>query len=157
MFAIGDKILHPMHGAGVIQDIEEKDILGEIRKYYVLKLPFGNMNVLVPVEKCMEIGIRPVISREEIDRVFVVLREDSAPMSSNWNKRQRQNMDMMKSGDILKVAEVVRNLIRVDREKVLSNAEKKLLDNAKQILESELILAGGFAPEEADRLVEDAV
>lgn len=157
MFTVGDKILHPMHGAGVIQDIEEKDILGEIRKYYVLKLPFGNMSVLIPVEKCMEIGIRPVISAADIDRVFAVLRDNSTPMPSNWNKRQKQNMDMMKSGDILKVAEVVRNLIRVDREKVLSNAEKRLLENAKQILESELILAGGFDPQEADRLVEDAV
>lgn len=157
MFAVGDKILHPMHGAGVIHDIEEKDILGQTRQYYVLQLPFGSMNVMVPVENSMEVGIRPVISTEEIDQVFIVLRQESSKMPNNWNKRQRENMDKLKSGDILKVAEVVRNLIRSDRAKTLSSGEKKLLLNAKQILESELILAGDIDPQEVDRLVEDAV
>lgn len=157
MFTIGDKILYPMHGAGVIQEIEDRDILGETRQYYIMRLPFDDMSVMIPVDNSMDIGIRPVITASEVDMVFFVLRGETSQMSCNWNKRQRENMDKLKSGDIMEVAEVVRNLIRADRLKKLSTGEKKLLANAKQILESELILAGDIDPQKIDHLVEDAV
>lgn len=157
MYTIGDKILYPMHGAGVIQKIEDRDILGETRQYYIMRLPFDDMNVMIPVNNSTDIGIRPVISPQEVEAVFFVLRADTSQMSGNWNRRQRENMEMLKSGDIFKVAEVVRNLIRANRIKKLSAGEKKLLTNAKQILESELILAGDIDPQQVDHLVEDAV
>lgn len=157
MFSAGDKILYPMHGAGIIDDVEERSILGEKKRYYILKIPFGDMNIMIPVDKSSEIGIRPVISKEEVDEVFVVLRSETSEMSHNWNKRQRENMEKLKTGDILKVAEVVRNLMRTDRIKQLSTGEKKMLTNAKQILESELILASDMNHEEIESLVEEAV
>lgn len=157
MFTIGDKILYPMHGAGVIQEIEDRDILGETRQYYIMKLPFDDMSVMIPVDNSMDIGIRPAISANEVDAVFLVLRAETSQMSCNWNKRQRENLDKLKSGDIMEVAEVVRNLIRAGRLKKLSTGEKKMLTNAKQILESELILAADIDPQRIDHLVEDAV
>ena len=157
MFTIGDKILYPMHGAGVIQEIEDRDILGETRQYYIMKLPFDDMSVMIPVDNSMDIGIRPVIFANEVDAVFLVLRAETSQMSCNWNKRQRENLDKLKSGDIMEVAEVVRNLIRAGRLKKLSTGEKKMLTNAKQILESELILAADIDPQRIDHLVEDAV
>lgn len=157
MFTIGDKILYPMHGAGVIQEIENRDILGETRQYYIMKLPFDDMSVMIPVDNSVDIGIRPVISAREVDAVFIVLRAETSQMSGNWNKRQRENLEKLKSGNIMEVAEVVRNLIRAGRIKRLSTGEKKMLTNAKQILESELILAAGIDPQKIDHLVEEAV
>ena len=157
MFSIGDKILYPMHGAGIIQNIEERDILGERKEYYILKLPYSDMNVMLPVDSCMEIGIRPIIESCDVEKVFITLSDETSEMSNNWNKRYRENMEKLKTGDIIKVAEVVRNLTRSDRVKKLSTGEKKMLSNAKQILESELILAGEMDPEDVDILVEEAV
>lgn len=157
MFSIGDKILYPMHGAAVIEDIEKKDILGEIREYYILRLPYGDLNIMLPVSSCADIGVRGIIESTEIDSVLSVLNEDSTKMSSNWNKRYRENMDKLKTGDIYQVAEVVRNLLRVDRIKKLSTGERKMLVNAKQILESELILSGNLEPEKVDTLIEETV
>lgn len=157
MFSIGDKILYPMHGAGIIHKIEDKDILGETRKYYMLKLPFGDMSVMIPVDNSNDIGIRPIIQAAEIDQVFSVLREVSSEMSGNWNKRQRDNMERLKTGDVMQVAAVVRDLIRFDRIKKLSTGEKKMLNNARQILESELVLAGEIELIKVDELVESAI
>ncbi|HKM28744.1 MAG TPA: CarD family transcriptional regulator [Anaerovoracaceae bacterium] len=157
MFAVGDKILYPMHGAGVIQAVEERVILGETRRYYIMRLPYVDMNVMIPVDFGSEIAVRPIISKEEVEKVFLVLREDSTDMSNNWNRRNRDNMDKLKTGDIMEVAEVVRNLIRTDRIKKLSTGEKKMLTNAKQILESELVLAVGFDITTIDSLIEEAV
>ena len=140
MFFIGDRIVYPMHGAGIIEEIEEKEILGEHRKYYVLRVPCGEMKIMIPVESSQEIGIRAIISVEEMRRVIAFLSEDSTEMNSNWNRRYRENMEKLKTGDIYDVAEIVRNLMRTDQEKKLSTGEKKMLSNAKQILVSELAL-----------------
>lgn len=157
MFSNGDRILYPMHGAGIIADTCERIILGEKKQYFVLKMPFGDMEVMIPVDKCEEIGIRPIISADCIESVINVLKSESTEMSGNWNRRQRENAEKLKSGDILEVAGVVRNLMRVNREKPLSAGEKKTLSNARQILESELVLAGNLDPEVVYRMVEDAV
>lgn len=143
MFLVGDRILYPMHGAGVIEKIEKRDVLGETREYYILNLVFGNMDVMIPVDKSDEIGVRPIIEKPEIEEVFGILKEDASEMSNNWNRRYRENMDLLKTGDIFHVAVVVRNLVRVDRIKRLSTGEKKMLNNARQILESEITLASG--------------
>ncbi|NLP29554.1 MAG: CarD family transcriptional regulator [Clostridiales bacterium] len=157
MFSIGDKIVYPMHGAGIIEQIEEKKILGETREYYILRVPYGDMKIMIPVESCEEVGIRSIISREQLSEVIELLKSDSTEMSDNWNRRNRENMELLKTGDIFKVAEVVRNLIRTDRCKKLSTGEKKMLTNAKQILISEFILASGMTREEADELIESTV
>lgn len=157
MFSLGDKIVHPMQGAGVIEQIEERKILGQAKQYYVLKLPCSDLNVMIPVDAEISVGIRPIVSRDVIEEVVLVLKAESTKMDSNWNRRNRDNLEMLKTGDILKVAEVVRNLMRVDREKSLSAGEKKMLGNARQILISEIILVCDISEDEAVKLVEDAV
>jgi len=157
MFAVGDRIVYPMHGAGIIEKIEEKKILGEVRKYYILKVPCGDMKIMIPVDSIREIGIRPVITDEELARVLDILRGESSKMSSNWNRRYRENMEKLKTGNVIEVAEVVRNLMRTDREKKLSTGEKKMLTNAKQILSSEIILIKGIDIKEANNIIDEAI
>lgn len=141
MFNIGDKVVYPMHGAGVIESIEEKEISGERLRYYIIKLPMGEMKAMVPLNKVNEVGLRQVIDECEILRVFEVLKSESTNMPLNWNHRYRANLEKIKSGSIYEVAEVVRNLATRDRQKGLSTGEKKMLENARRILLSELVLA----------------
>lgn len=157
MFNVGDSIAYPMHGAGIIASIEEKVVLGEKHSYYSVELLGSKMTVLVPVDNSDKVGVRSVIGVDEIAKVIEVLEAESEPMPNNWNRRYRDNTDKLKSGDIYTVAGVVRNLVRSDRSKKLSTGEKKLLGTAKQILESELMLAGGYSIEEADELVESHI
>ena len=157
MFKVGDHIVYPMYGAGIITDIVEKDFLGEIRMYYSVSLPYSRMDASVPVDNCEKLGVRAVIDQGRIEEVLAVLKGDTEPMNPNWNKRYRENTERMQTGDILEVAAVVRNLVRTDRAKPLSTGEKKLLGTAKQILESELIYSGGYTMDEADALVESNI
>ena len=156
MFNVGDKIVYPMHGAGTIDAIEEKDILGEKQAYYIIKMP-GEVKVMVPTAKAEEIGVRNIIGKESANKVFQILEENETEMSNNWNKRYRDNMDKMKSGDIYEVADVVRNLSFKQKEKGLSTGEKKMLHNAKQILVSELVLAEHASQEEVENLIDNKI
>ena len=156
MFNIGDKIVYPMHGAGTIDAIEEKNILGEKQNYYIIKMP-GEVKVMVPTDKAEEVGVRNVIGKDEAAKVMSVLGQNETEMSQNWNKRYRDNMDKMKSGDIYEVADVVRNLSFKQKEKGLSTGEKKMLNNAKQILVSELVLAEHSTQDEVEKLVENKI
>ncbi|MBR5641611.1 MAG: CarD family transcriptional regulator [Firmicutes bacterium] len=157
MFSVGDKVVYPMHGAGTIQNIEEKEVLGETRAYYILRIPYGNLQVMVPVQGSDAAGLRPIVSDEVVEDVFGVLSAESTPMDENWNRRYRENMDKLRSGDPAKVAEVIRNLMRVEKEKRLSTGEKKLLANARQILASEIVLVRGIAEKEAMDMIDKAV
>ena len=156
MFNVGDYIVHPMHGAGKVAGIEEKDILGGKQSYYVLKMP-GEVKVMVPVDKAEQIGVREIIDDSSVEEVFAILEEDQTEMSLNWNKRYRDNMDKMKTGDIYEIADVVRNLSFKQKEKGLSTGEKKMLVSAKQILISELVLAKHASYEEIEGLVDNKI
>ena len=156
MFNVGDFIVYPMHGAGTIDAIEEKDILGEKQSYYILKMP-GEVKVMVPTDKAEQIGVRNIIDKSSASKVFEILEEDETEMSMNWNKRYRDNMEKMKSGDIYEVADVVRNLSFKQKEKGLSTGEKKMLINAKQILVSELVLAEHSSYEEMEGIVDNKI
>ena len=156
MFNVGDKIVYPMHGAGTIDSIEEKDILGEKQSYYILRMP-GGVKVMIPTAKAEEVGVRNIIDKSSADRVISVLEQNETDMDKNWNKRYRDNMDKMKSGDIYEVADVVRNLSFKQKEKGLSTGEKKMLNNAKQILVSELVLAEHASQEEVEEIVENKI
>ncbi len=141
MFNLGDKVVYPMHGAGVIETVERKEILGEIKSYYVLKMPVGEMKLMIPVDNVNNIGLRNVIDEEAVERVYDILRQSAVLNDSNWNKRFRDNMIKMKTGDIFEVAQVVRDLTYRDRERGLSTGEKKMLVSAKQMLVSEIALS----------------
>ena len=156
MFNVGDKIVYPMHGAGVIDSIEEKDILGEKQSYYILKMP-GEVKIMVPTAKAESIGVRNIIDKSSADKVIGILEKDETEMDKNWNKRYRDNMDKMRSGNIYEVADVVRNLSFKQKEKGLSTGEKKMLNNAKQILVSELVLAKHSFKEEVEQLVDNKI
>lgn len=157
MFNVGDRVVYPMHGAGTIEGVEEREILGKTHRYYVLRLPIGDMKVMIPVDNTEEIGLRDVIGPEEVDQVMVVLRQECTAMSSNWNRRYRSNLEKIKSGDIYEVADVVRNLAAREREKGLSTGERKMLDSAKEILISELILAKDWDREKTMTVLEGAL
>ncbi len=141
MFSIGDYIAHPLHGAGVIENIVSRRISGQQRDYYVLKLPVGDMVVMVPVLGCESIGVRSIISADEAERVMDAFKTIEVEMTANWNKRYRENMDKIKSGDLMSVASVVKGLMSRDSERGLSTGERKMLHSAKQILISELVVA----------------
>jgi CarD family transcriptional regulator len=156
MFNVGDEIVYPMHGAGTIDSIEEKNILGETQSYYILKMP-GGVKVMVPTAKAEQVGVREVIDKSSADKVFNILLKDETEMDKNWNKRYRDNMDRLKSGDIYEIADIVRNLSFKQKEKGLSTGEKKMLVNAKQILVSELVLAEKSNTEEIEERVDNNI
>ncbi len=157
MFNIGDKVVYPMHGAGIIEAIEEKEILGEKRKYYIMKIPLGDMKVMIPLDNVEDVGLREVISLKEVEQVMEVLHDNTSKMPKNWNRRYRANMDRIRTGDIYEVAAVVRNLMCRDKEKGLSTGERKMLANAKQILISEIVLAREIEEDVAEELINEAV
>lgn len=157
MFAVGDRVVYPMHGAGIIEAIEEKEILGELRKYYVMRIPNGEMRVMIPLDSVEESGLREVINEEKLEDVLSVLRVRDVEMNPNWNRRYRANLEKIKTGDILEVAEVVRNLSLRERDKGLSTGERKMLDNARQILISELVLAKGSEEQQMETWLEGAL
>lgn len=157
MFKVGDKIVYPMHGAGTIESIEEKEVLGEKQKYYIMKMPVGDIKVMVPTKNAEMIGVRDVIGNETAQGVLDVLSSNTTEMSANWNKRYRDNMEKMKSGDIYEVADVVRNLTFKQKEKGLATGEKKMLNNAKQILVSELVLAEASDKDAVEKLINDKI
>jgi CarD family transcriptional regulator len=156
LYNIGDKIVYPMHGAGIIEAIEEKEVFGKKQNYYVMKMPIGGMKVMIPMTNVDEIGIRQVMDKKEVERVYDVFRENKTLMSNNWNKRYRENLSRIKSGDIFEVADVVKNLMIREKEKGLSTGEKKMLNNAKQILVSELILIQDAAQDEIESILKDS-
>ncbi len=157
MYKIGDKILYPMHGAGTIEKIESREILGQVKDYYILNISCGGMGLMLPVDSCDKIGVRPIVSDEEMERALCILGEESTKMADNWNKRQRENMDKLKSGKIEITAEIVRNLTRIDRDRKLSAGEKKMLSNARRILVSEVMLVKDLDSDAALELVEAAI
>ncbi|MDN5293365.1 MAG: CarD family transcriptional regulator [Eubacteriales bacterium] len=156
MFKVGDKVAYPMHGAGIIEGIEEKEILGEKKKYYVMRLP-GDMKVMIPTSKVKESGLRKVIDEEGVKRVLAILSSKKDDDNTNWNHRYRNHLEKMRSGDIYEVAEVFRNLCYRQKEKGLSTGERKMLENARQILVSELVLAKDMEEEKVLTLIEKAM
>jgi CarD family transcriptional regulator len=157
MFDVGDKVVYPMHGAGVIESIEVKEVFGRRQKFYIMRLPMGNLRVMIPTDGSEECGLRSVIDENELKDVLQILQGERTRMSNNWNRRYRANLEKLKSGDIYEVAEVVRNLTLRDKEKKLSTGERKMLESARLILVSELALVANVGEEQALVTIEDAV
>lgn len=155
MFKIGDNIFYPLHGAGTIESIEEQKILGEKRKYYVIKMPVGDVKVMVPTENAENVGVRNLVSNNIVSKVFKTFDTYIEDAVINWSKRYRDNMDKMKTGDILEISDVVRSLTFKQKEKGLSTGEKKMLTNAKQILVSELVLTNNMDKESIEAMIDE--
>ena len=157
MFTKGDKVVYPHHGVAIIEDMQEQDFLGERRTYFVLRLAHGDLTLKVPVDNTAEIGLREVVSKREVKKVFDLLREEEDWMPTNWSRRYKTNLAKLSSGDIYQVAEVVRNLSIRDKDKGLSAGEKRMLNRARQILVSELTFAIGVSEEEAEQKLNEAL
>ena len=157
MFQVGDKIVHPMHGAGVIDSIVTKKVNGVVREYYILKLPVGGMLVMIPTSNSEEIGVRPVVDKDEADRLIASMPDIEVDMTPNWNRRYRENMMRIKSGDLLEVAKVVKGLMLRDVDRGLSTGERKMLHSAKQILISELVLSQNTSYEDVEARINTAL
>ena len=141
MFQVGDKVVHPMHGAGVIDGIVTEKIGSAVQDYYVFKMPVGGLVLKIPIATSQVIGLRGIVSAEEAAALLEAIGSMEVDMTSNWNHRYRENMDRLKSGDLYAVARVIKGLTYRDSERGLSNGERKMLHTAKQILVSELVLA----------------
>ena len=157
MFQVGDKIVHPMYGAGVIDSIVTKKVNGVVREYYILKLPVGGMLVMIPTSNSEEIGVRPVVDKDEADRLIASMPDIEVDMTQNWNRRYRENMMRIKSGDLLEVAKVVKGLMLRDVDRGLSTGERKMLHSAKQILISELVLSQNTSYEDVEARINTAL
>lgn len=157
MFQIGDKVVHPMHGAGIVDSIVQKKVDGVMRDYYIMKLPSRSMVVMIPTENCEEIGVRPVVDREQADRVLAAIPSIQVEMTANWNHRYRENMERMKSGDLLEVARVIKGLTVRDTKRGLSTGERKMLHSARQILISELVLSKSLSYEAMEEALDHAL
>ncbi len=157
MYLVGDRVVHPMHGAGVIEDISEERMAGRKANYYVFRMPVGGLVLKIPTENCGNIGVRTLSSREEIDAVLMQIPTMDAEMTANWNHRYRENMGRIKSGDLREVARVIKGLMWRDAQRGLSNGERKMLHTAKQILISEMVLVQGSTYQEAERTLNEIV
>ena len=122
-----------------------------------MRMPIGDMKVMVPVDNVEEVGVREIIDKQDLDKVISILKGNKTDMPQNWNRRYRINMDKIKSGDIFEIAVVVRNLLKLDMEKGLSTGEKKMLSSAKQMLLSEMVLVSEFDMEKIEELIIEAV
>lgn len=157
MYNIGDSVVYPMHGAGIIEGIEQKEILGKQQSYYIMRMPIGDMKVMIPLASAAQIGIRDVIDSAAAERVLSAFRTVETDVIQNWNKRFRDNMEKIKSGNILEVAAVVKSLMMRDRRKGLSTGERKMLSSAKQIMISEIVVATGVHHEDIENRLEQMV
>ena len=154
MYLVGDKVVHPMHGAGVIRDIVEERLAGQRKHYYVFSLPVGELILKIPTESCEKIGLRDLSTFDTIESLIESIPMLPVEMTVNWNQRYRENMDRIKSGELSEVARVIKALMWRDRERGLSNGERKMLHSAKQILLSEVVLVEGTDYKETERRID---
>lgn len=157
MYLIGDKVVHPMHGAGIIEAITEERLAGKRATYYVFRMPVGGLVLKIPTENCGVIGVRELSSDAQIETVLQAIPELDVEMNANWNHRYRENMARIKSGDLLEVARVIKGLMWRDAQRGLSNGERKMLHTAKQILISEIVLVQGSVYQDAERRINETM
>jgi len=144
MFQIGDNIVYPMHGAGIIEAIEEKEFLDEKQQYYVIKMSISNMTVMIPTRKILSSSIRPVTDILALKRIIHIFQHGESDRLLPWKQRYQVNTNKIKTGEIQEGAEVVRDLMRMKKEKALNSSEKKMLDHAYEFLISELEVIKGI-------------
>lgn len=153
MYEIGEKIVYPMHGVGIVQNIEEKDILGKTKLYYILQLHHTNMTMMVPVEISAKIGLRQVVGSDEINKALMVLQNEAQVQEEDWKARYSNNHEKLKSGSLLELAEVVRNLFQRNQIKELSNSEKRLFENALNLMVDEIAFSAELEKIEVEHSV----
>ncbi len=152
-FNIGDVVVYPHHGAAEIKGFEQRDFKGKTVDYLVLRILQGDLEVRVPAANAEAVGVRDVVGEEGLQKVFSVLRETDVEEAGNWSRRYKANQERLASGDVNRVAEVVRDLWRRDQDRGLSAGEKRMLSKARQVLVGEIALAEGVDDEKADAVL----
>ena len=156
-FQIGDKVVHPRYGAGVLESVVQKKVDGVVREYYIMKLPKRSMVVMIPTEGSEEIGVRPIMNQDQAGQLLAAIPGIQVEMTTNWNHRYRENLERLKSGDLLEVARVIKGLTMRESKRGLSTGERKMLLAARQILSSELVLSQSLSYEDVERQLDTAL
>ena len=156
-FTIGDKAVYPSQGVAEVVGIEKKEVYGKIQNFYVLRGLETGLRILVPIDKADQVGLRKVAGRAEIEEVLEILRDKEVHIDrQTWNRRYRGFMEKIKTGSLFDVAEVYRDLYRLKSSKVLSFGERKMLDNAKQLIVKELGVARKWTEDKVEAELEKA-
>ncbi|MCX6458893.1 MAG: CarD family transcriptional regulator [Actinobacteria bacterium] len=156
-FKVGETVVYPHHGAAKIEAVEMRSIKGVDTEYLVLRVAQGDLTVRVPSDNVDLVGVRDVVNAEGLEKVFEVLRQPYTEEPTNWSRRYKANLEKLASGDVIKVAEVVRDLWRRDKERGLSAGEKRMLSKARQILVSELALAEHTNEDKAETILDEVL
>jgi CarD family transcriptional regulator len=156
-FKIGDKVVYPMHGVGLIDAIEKKVVLGKKNEFYIISIINSGMKVMIPVDNAESIGLRGVIGKKEVSKVLALLKKTGIETEDDWKLRYQNNIDKVKSGSIFEVAEVARDLYRRGREKELSIMERKLYESAYQLVIHEIAMSKSIEVEEAGNIVSEVL
>jgi CarD family transcriptional regulator len=157
VFGIGDKIVYPMYGAGVIEELEEKLIDGVRQVYYVMNIPVGNLKIMVSAGNAENLGLREVYDGGEVLDILQAVVDTPIDMPDNWNERYKSNLSKIKTGKFSEVVEVYRNLFLREKERGLSSVEKKLLSSAKQIIISEITLSQNISKDSGEIILENEI
>ncbi len=157
MFKIGKTVVYPSHGLGKIEAIEEKELMGEKQKFYVLKIIEKGTRIMIPCSNVDKVGLREVIQSSDVKKVVKVLKQKPKAIVPNWNKRYRESLERIKTGSIYEIAAVFRNLTLLSRDKELSFGEKKMLCDTKHLISSEISLAKGISEKQAEKILDTAL
>ncbi|WP_335870381.1 CarD family transcriptional regulator [Bacillus sp. 2205SS5-2] len=157
LFEVGSHIIYPMHGAGVIEGLEEKEIQGKIREYYVIRIPKNDMQVLIPKDKIANSNIRLVTDKLSTEDVLEIYHNGESDSSLSWKERYKINSDKVKSGKFKEGAEVVRDLLRIQKGKTLNSSEKQMLDSARKLFVGELEVSRGITEDQASQLLNQSM
>jgi CarD family transcriptional regulator len=156
-FKVGDKVVYPNHGVGIIEKIQSRVLSGEERSFYTLRILSSDSTVMVPVGNTGAVGLRKVLSKKEIEDVYRVLRKDKSQIYADWKGRFQENSDRMRTGEIARVAEVLKGLSQLADEKTLSYRERKMLDRARFLVISEIAEALGEGVETVEVRIDEAL
>ena len=152
-YKLGQEVVYPLHGVGKINVIEERDFRGKDIMYYIIYLEVSDMTVFIPVDKADELGIRAIVSARESKKALKLIAEDYEPVPTDWKMRYQMNLDLLKSGSVLDIATVVRNLYHRSKVKELPILERKLFDSALRLLIDEISISLNKEKEEAEELI----
>lgn len=156
-YSVGDTVVHPHHGAGVVESTQQRDLDGTPCDYLVLRMVHGDLTLLVPAERCHDVGVRDVVSGEDVERVLDILRDTGGERSGSWSRRFKANAERLRSGDVFRIAEVVRNLMVRGVDGRLSAGERRMLATAKALLLSELSVAVGKSEGDTEELIREVM
>lgn len=157
MFCVGDKVAHPMHGAGVIDAIVTETVAGARQDYYVFHMPVGGLTLKIPTAAAGASGLRGIWERSQVQQLLRdIAGLEVERFTGSWNQRYRENMQRLKSGDLYEVARVVKGLLHRESERGLSTGERKMLRTAKQILISEMALSTGETYDALEEQIDQA-